>query len=384
MQNHPLAFDYQATTPCTAEVVNEMLPYWNEYWGNPSSRQNRLGLYAAAAVSLAREEISSCLKIKPERLIFTSGATEANNLALLGHARAKALENGAAGHLITLSTEHHAVLDPLRQLEKEGFRLTELSPDSDGLIPIQRLKESFQNDTILVSIMFANNEIGVVQPIKEIASLCRNRGVTFHSDVAQALGYIPLDVDNLGIDLMSISAHKIYGPKGIGALIIRDGISILPLQWGGGQENGLRSGTLPVPLIVGLAKAIQISNDNLTTFHEKLRILRDHLRNGLMNEIPNLIINGSMESRLPNNLNITIKGVQGNNLHRQLRPLISCSSGSACNNGSPSHVLLAIGRDLKEAEASLRLSLGRETTMSDVKLAVSYISKVARELSDFS
>ena len=380
MQDYPLALDYQATTPCSAEVLDAMSPYWNDSWGNPSSRQNRLGLHASAAVSLAREEISSFLKIKPERIIFTSGATEANNLALLGHARAKALDKGAPGHLITVTTEHHAVLDPLRHLQKEGFRLTELRPDSDGLLPIERLEESFQDDTILVSIMLANNEIGVIQPISKLASLCRARGITFHSDASQAFGYLPLNLDTLGIDLMSISGHKIYGPKGVGALIVRENISILPLQFGGGQEQGLRSGTIPVPLIVGLAKASQIAHEKLNVYYEKLKFLRNTLRDGLINQIPNLIINGSMDSRLPHNLNITIPGVYGNRLHRELKPFISCSSGSACNNGSPSHVLLGIGRTIDDAQASLRLSVGRYTTMDDIQLAIRVISKVVRDL----
>ena len=380
MQDYPLALDYQATTPCSAEVLDAMSPYWNDSWGNPSSRQNRLGLHASAAVSLAREEISSFLKIKPERIIFTSGATEANNLALLGHARAKALDKGAPGHLITVTTEHHAVLDPLRHLQKEGFRLTELRPDSDGLLPIERLEESFQDDTILVSIMLANNEIGVIQPISKLASLCRARGITFHSDASQAFGYLPLNLDTLGIDLMSISGHKIYGPKGVGALIVRENISILPLQFGGGQEQGLRSGTIPVPLIVGLAKASQIAHEKLNVYYEKLKFLRNTLRDGLINQIPNLIINGSMDSRLPHNLNITIPGVYGNRLHRELKPFISCSSGSACNNGSPSHVLLGLGRTIDHAQASLRLSVGRYTTMDDIQFAIRVISKVVRDL----
>ena len=380
MQDSPLAFDFQATTPCSGKVLEAMSPYWNEFWGNPSTRQNRLGLTASAAVSLAREQIASFLNIQSERLIFTSGATEANNLALLGYARARALETGQPGHLITLLTEHHAVLDPLRQLQKEGFRLTELKPDVNGLLPIERLQEAFENDTILVSVMFANNEIGVVQPIAKLASLCRERGVVFHSDAAQALGYLHVEVDNLGIDLMSISGHKIYGPKGIGALVLKDGISISPLQWGGGQEKGLRSGTLPVPLIVGFAKAIEIANDELKATQVKLKNLRNQLRDGLRAEIPNLIINGSMDERLPHNLNITLKGVNGNRLHRELRPFISCSSGSACNNGSPSHVLLALGRSIEEAGASLRLSLGRETSFKDVEKAIKIISQVVLDL----
>ena len=380
MQDCPLPFDYQSTTPCSQEVIEAMSPYWDELWGNSSSRQNRLGLEASAAVSLAREQISHCLKVKPERVIFTSGATEANNLALLGHARFTSLEKGPAGHLITLSSDHHAVLDPLRQLQNEGFRLTELRPDRDGLLQKQMLEEAFQEDTIMVSLMIANNEIGVLQPIAELAALCRARGITFHSDAAQAFGYVPLDVDNLGIDFMSISGHKIYGPKGIGALIIKEGVPLNPIQWGGGQEQGLRSGTLPVPLIVGFAKAAEIANSQLHHVYSELETLRNKLSNGLKAEIPDLIVNGSMVNRLPHNLNITIKGINGNRLHRELRPFISCSSGSACNNGSPSHVLLSLGRSIEEAESSLRLSLGINTNSEDINLAIQMISGVVNKL----
>ena len=380
MKNFPLSFDYQSSTPCLPEVLEAMSPYWEEYWGNASSRQNRVGIYSAAAVSLAREQIASYLKIKPSRVIFTSGATEANNLALLGHSRYKSFLKGKPGHLITMTTEHHSVLDPMRQLQNEGFRLTELRPDAEGFLSCDLLRESFEKDTFMVSVMLANNEIGVIQPINEISSLCRECGVIFHCDAVQGFGYLPLDLNQTHIDFASICAHKLYGPKGIGALVINEDVAITPLQWGGGQENGLRPGTLPVPLIVGFAKAVEIAYQELNTRNQNLRTLRNKLLNGLRNAIPDLKINGSMDQRLPHNLNISIPGVNGNRLHRQLKPFLSCSSGSACNNGEPSHVLLEIGRNLQETQASLRLSLGRDTKSEDIENAIKVIAKTTGSL----
>tara|TARA_Y100001968_G_scaffold248165_1_gene232688 strand:- start:11686 stop:12834 length:1149 start_codon:yes stop_codon:yes gene_type:complete len=380
MPDFPLIFDYQSTTPCSKEVQEAMAPYWQEFWGNPASRQNRLGIHASAAVSLARDNFASYLKIKPDQLIFTSGATEANNLALIGHARARLIDEGSPGHIITLSTEHRAVLDPCRQLRNEGFKLTELEPDSNGLISIERLKSAFQNDTFLVSVMMANNEIGVIQPILDIALICKEHGIKFHTDASQALGIIPINAEKKMIDFFSLSGHKIYGPKGIGALIIPEEISISPLQWGGGQENGLRPGTLPVPLVIGFLKAFEIATEGYHFRNEKLRLLRDQLLNELQENIPDLLINGCMLNRLPNNLNITFQGIKSNRLHSSLRPYLTCSSGSACSNGLPSHVLMSIGRTIKQAEASIRLSLGRETNVEDIQMAVEVITKVVKEL----
>ncbi|CAE22219.1 NifS-like aminotransferase class-V [Prochlorococcus marinus str. MIT 9313] len=380
LKQSPLCLDYQATTPCAAEVVKAMAAYWSEDWGNASSRQHRSGLKAAAAVSLAREQLACHLRVTPQRVIFTSGATEANNLALVGHARARAEQRGAPGHLITLVTEHHAVLDPLRQLQKEGFRLTELQPRADGLLRPEQLAEAFENDTLLVSVMVANNETGVIQPLAELSELCRKRDVVLHSDAAQAFGHVHLDADALGLDLVSISGHKLYGPKGIGALVVRPEVPIKPLQWGGGQEQGLRPGTLPVPLIVGLAKAVELAMEDITSRQDKLCTLRNQLWDGLRERLPDLILNGSLEHRLPHNLNITIPGVRGSNLHQQLRPLIACSSGSACSQGAPSHVLMALGRTSAEAEASIRLSLGRNTSSEEITQAVESISNVVTDL----
>ena len=238
LSSRPLEFDFQATTPCAAEVVAAMAPFWSEHWGNPSSRQHRLGLSASAAVKLARRQMADALGVTPERLLFTSGATEANNLALLGHARALARQRGRPGHLISIKTEHHAVLDPLQQLQREGFSVSLLQPDSQGLITPSQLEAALTDTTDLVSVMAANNEIGVLQPLKALAELCHASGVTLHSDAAQAFGHIELKPDQIGLDLMSISAHKLNGPKGIGALLIRDNVALEPLRRGGGQESG--------------------------------------------------------------------------------------------------------------------------------------------------
>lgn len=284
----PLAFDFQATTPCADAVVQAMAPYWSHDWGNPSSRQHRLGLTAAAAVSLARRQVAEALGVAPERVVFTSGATEANNLALLGHTRAI-----GGGHVISVATEHHAVLDPLQQLKTEGCRVTLLKPGLDGLITPTQLEDAISPETRLVSVMAANNEIGVLQPLSELAAICRDRKITIHSDAAQAFGQVPLQPDAIGLDLLSLSAHKIYGPKGIGALVMRQGLPLQPLQWGGGQEAGLRPGTLAAPLIVGFAAAASLAMQDLASRGERLGRLRDQLWLGLQNRIPGIQLNGA-------------------------------------------------------------------------------------------
>ena len=347
-----------------------MAPYWEEHWGNPSSRQHRLGLTASAAVNLARQQLQKSLALRNSSLVFTSGATEANNLALLGRAR----HHGQSGHLISVSTEHHAVLDPLRQLQREGFRVTLLSPGRDGLITPDQLLNALEPDTFLVSVMAANNEIGVLQPLQALSSLCRDRGISFHSDAAQAFGNIPLEPERLGLDLVSLSAHKIYGPKGVGALVIRNGERLSPLLWGGGQQDGLRPGTLPTPLIVGFAAAANHALNDLKQSRSRRTKLRNRLWEGLQYRIPGVLLNGAAEPRLPHNLNITIPGVNGRRLHQALRATVSCSSGSACSRGEASHVLQAIGRSRTEAEASLRLSLGRHTTETEIERAIELIS----------
>ncbi len=372
----PVALDFQATTPCDPVVIKTMEPWWSQHWGNPSSRQHQLGLMAAAAVSDARERLARCLEVLPSQVIFTSGATEANNLALLGHARAQADQHGRPGHLISLNTEHHAVLDPLQQLRREGHRLTLLTPGADGLIDLEQLEASFQSDTLLVSVMAANNEIGVLQPLGQISALCQQRGICLHSDAAQMVGHLPCSPTRVGVNLMSISGHKLYGPKGIGALIVGEGIKLQPLQFGGGQEQGLRPGTLPVPLIIGLAKAAELALDAMEAHSSRLAGLRDRLWEGLRGEIPGIQLNGALQPRLPHNLNVTLPDVNGNRLHQQLRARLLCSSGSACSAGQPSHVLQALGRSREEASASLRLSLGRSTDANDIQSAIGAISEV--------
>ena len=372
--------DHQATTPCHPSVIEAMEPWWREQWGNPSSRQHRLGLTAAAAIGSAREHLAGSLGIRSEELIFTSGATEANNLALLGHARARTLSDGGAGHLISVASEHHAVLDPLLQLQEEGFQITLLAPQKDGLITVEQLEQAIQPNTQLISVMVANNEIGVVQPIRDLSAVCRNRGITMHTDAAQAYGHLPLNAEELGCELISLSAHKFNGPKGIGALVVRAGTQLQPLQWGGGQEQGLRAGTLPVPLIMGMAAAAELSMQDLEDRQARLQALRDQLWEGLKDRNPTIQLNGALQPRLAHNLNITIPEISGSRLLRTLRPRLACSSGSACSRGEPSHVLRSIGRSHIEAEASLRLSLGRDTTASDIDGAIEVITTAIQTL----
>ena len=351
-----------------------MEPWWREQWGNPSSRQHRLGLTAAAAIGSARERLASSLGIRSEELIFTSGATEANNLALLGHARARALSDGGPGHLVSVASEHHAVLDPLLQLQQEGFQINLLSPQQNGLITVEQLEQAIQPNTQLISVMVANNEIGVIQPIQALSAICSSHGITMHTDAAQAYGHLPLDAQALGCALISLSAHKFNGPKGIGALVVRAGTHLQPLQWGGGQEQGLRAGTLPVPLIMGMAAAAELSMQDLEDRQARLQTLRDQLWKGLKDRNPTIQLNGALQPRLAHNLNLTIPDVSGSRLHRALRSRLACSSGSACSRGEPSHVLRSIGRSRLEAEGSLRLSLGRDTTAADIDEAIEVIT----------
>ena len=377
-----IQLDHQATTPCHPLVVKAMEPWWQQEWGNASSRQHRLGLTAAAAVASARERLASHLGVEANDLIFTSGATEANNLALLGHARARTQAEGRCGHVVTLATEHHAVLDPMHQLQREGFALTVLHPKNTGLIDANALKSVLRDDTQLVSVMVANNEIGVIQPMRELAELCQSRGITLHTDAAQAFGHLRLNRDELGCDLISLSAHKLNGPKGIGALVKRRNVSIQPLFWGGGQEQELRPGTLPVPLIVGFAAAADLAHADLETRQDQLATLRNQLWQGLKSRHPQVRLNGAAEPRLAHNLNITIPDVSGVRLHRCLKRSLACSSGSACSRGQPSHALQAIGLSRREAEASLRLSLGRTTTVAEIHRAVHAISACITQLQD--
>ena len=380
MLSTPILLDYQSSTPCSKDVVDSMKPFWSEIFSNPASKSNLAGINASAILEASREKIEQNLFLKNKKVIFTSGATESNNLALLGFARNFYKKTGNYGHIITLKTEHKAVLEPLNQLKKEGFMVTEINPEKDGLISEEQFKKNIREDTFLVSVMLANNEIGVIQPIENISKICKSQGITFHSDFAQCLGYIELDNLLSDVNMITMSSHKIYGPKGIGLLLIDEEINLEPLIVGGGQEYGLRSGTLPLPLVVGFAKAIEIAVFNQKNNAEKLLLYRNNLLEGLLKNNSGLLINGSIEKRLPHNLNLTVLDLNGAKFHKLLKSKIICSSGSACSNGEPSHVLLALGRSFKEAESSIRLSIGLSTNSKDIKQAIHILTNTIKSL----
>lgn len=368
MVSPPIYLDCQATTPVDPRVLEAMLPWLGQHFGNPASTTHTHGWTAAAAIKKARATLATALKASPEEIIFTSGATEANNLALKGVVEAN-FNRGR--HLITVQTEHNAVLDPCRYLEGLGFAVTYLPVGADGLINLEDLEAAFRQDTLLVSVMAANNEIGVLQPLAEIGQRCRDRGVLFHSDAAQAIGKIPLDVQNLGIDLLSLTAHKIYGPKGIGALYVRrrqPRVSLAPQIHGGGHERGLRSGTLAPHQIVGLATAVELGLAEMGEEGDRLGRLRDRLWAILQAGIP-VRRNGHAQRCLPGNLNISIPGIDGTALGLGLRSLVALSSGAACSSAStaPSHVLKALGHSDALARSSLRFGLGRFTTAEEIE-----------------
>ncbi|MFN6132477.1 MAG: cysteine desulfurase family protein [Synechococcaceae cyanobacterium] len=371
--------DHHATTPCDPAVLEAMAPWWHDRCANASARLHRRSLAAAAAVDLARSQLAAALGMAAETVVFTSGATEANNLALAGVAEAAIERGNPRRHLITLGTEHRAVLDPLAWLARHGFPLDVLPVQPDGLVNLERLAAAIRPDTLLVSVMAANNEIGVLQPLAEIAALCRNRGVLFHCDAAQAVGHLPLDMDRLGIDLLSLSGHKLYGPQGIGALVIRPGVRLAAQQRGGGQEGGLRAGTLPVPLVVGLGAAVEAAMADLQPRRERLGRLRDHLWRSLA-DLGGMRLNGHPSQRLAHNLNISVLGVEGVELHRRLRRDLAVSSGSACSQGQPSAVLAALGLSREEAAAAIRFGLGRETTEDDIERAIAAVRQAVADL----
>jgi cysteine desulfurase len=363
----PIYLDHQATTPVDPRVLAAMLPYFTEHFGNPTSTTHQYGWAAEAAVTRARATIAAAIGASPEEIVFTSGATEANNLAIKGIAEAY-LPKGQ--HLITLQTEHNAVLDPCQYLESVGFRVTYLSVNPDGLVDLDLLKAAICPDTILVSIMAANNEIGVLQPLAEIGQICRAQAILFHTDAAQAIGKIRLDVDALKIDLMSLTAHKVYGPKGIGALYIRrqqPRVKIAPQLHGGGHEQGRRSGTLYPPQIVGFAKAVELALVDLDAETARLTHLRDRLWSQLC-QLEGIYLNGHPTQRLAGNLNISVDGVDGTALLRGLRATVALSSGAACSSAKsePSHVLRAIGRSQSLANAALRFGIGHTNTVGEI------------------
>ncbi len=380
MLSTPILLDYQSSTPCSKDVVDSMKPFWSEIFSNPSNKSNLAGINASAILEASREKIEQNLFLKNKKVIFTSGATESNNLALLGFARNYYKKTGNYGHIITLKTEHKAVLEPLHQLKKEGFMVTEITPERDGIISEEQFRKNIKEDTFLVSVMMANNEIGVIQPIENISKICKLRGITFHSDFAQCLGYVELENLLSVVNMITMSSHKIYGPKGIGLLLIDQDITLEPLIVGGGQEYGLRSGTLPLPLVVGFAKAIEMAVFNQKNNAEKLLLCRNNLLKGLLENNSGLLINGSIKQRLPQNLNLTILDLNGAKFHKLLKSKIICSSGSACSNGEPSHVLLALGRSFKEAESSIRLSIGLSTNSKDIEQAIHILTNTIKLL----
>jgi cysteine desulfurase len=376
----PIYLDYQATTPMDERVLAAMMPYFTDYFGNSSS-QHLYGWEADSAIRQARSAIAESINGTAEEIIFTSGATEANNLAIKGVAEAY-FNQGK--HLITVQTEHRAVLDPCRYLESLGFEVSYLGVDSEGLINLTQLEDSIRPDTILVSVMAANNEIGVLQPLAAIGEICHHHQVLFHTDAAQAIAKIPLDMEKMQIDLMSFTAHKLYGPKGVGALYVRKKnpkVAISPQMQGGGQEEGLRAGTLYTPQIVGFAKAISLGLAELEQEGERQKVLRNKLWNAI-NTLDGIYLNGHLGDRLPGNLNISIEGVKGTSLLLALQPAIALSSGSACSASSanPSHVLTALGRSKNLAQASLRLGLGRFTTSEEIDQAAEQIIRTIKSL----
>jgi len=381
---HPIYLDYSATTPVDPRVAEKMIPYLTEHFGNPASRSHSFGWEAETAVEDAREEVAKLVNADPREIVWTSGATESNNLAIKGAAHFYAPSKGK--HLITLQTEHKAVLDPVRELEREGFTATYLQPEANGLVDIEKFKAAIRPDTVLASVMMVNNEIGVIQDIAAIGKLCRENNVIFHVDAAQATGKVEIDLEQLPVDLMSFSAHKTYGPKGIGALYVRrkPRIRIEAQMHGGGHERGMRSGTLATHQIVGMGEAFRLARVEMQTENERIRRLRDKLLAGLQ-EIEEVYVNGDIEHRVPHNLNISFNFVEGESLIMAVKD-IAVSSGSACTSASlePSYVLRALGRSDELAHSSIRFSIGRFTTDEDVEYTIQLMKNKIGKLRDLS
>ncbi len=380
----PIYLDYQATTPTDPRVVEAMLPYFTQKFGNPHSRNHPFGWESEEAVEKAREQVATIINADPREIIFTSGATESNNLALKGVMR---FHKERKNHLVTCVTEHKCVLDSARHLEMEGIEVTYLPVRTNGLIDLKALEAAITPKTALVSIMAANNEIGVIQPVSEIGALCRAKGAYFHTDAAQAVGKIPMDVEAMKIDLMSISGHKIYGPKGIGALYVRrkPRVRLEAMIHGGGQERGMRSGTLPTPLCVGLGEACAIAQAEMPAEAKRLEALRDRLYRGISSRLPEVFLNGDLEHRLPGNLNLSFAYVEGEGLMMGIKDL-AVSSGSACTSASlePSYVLRALGVEEELAHTSIRFGLGRFTTVDEVDMAVEQVVAAVSRLRELS
>jgi len=379
----PIYLDYSATTPVDPRVAEKMIPYLTEHFGNPASRSHSFGWTAEKAVEDAREHVAALANCDPREIVWTSGATEAINLALKGAAH---FYKDKGRHLVTVRTEHKATLDTVRELEREGFAATYLDVLPNGLLDLEALERSLRPDTIVVSVMAVNNEIGVVQDIAAIGEMCRARGIIFHVDAAQATGKMPLDLATLKVDLMSFSAHKTYGPKGVGALYVRrkPRVRIEAQMHGGGHERGMRSGTLPTHQIVGMGEAFRIAKLEMATENERIRMLRDRLWQGLA-AIEEVYVNGDMERRVPHNLNVSFNFVEGESLIMAIKD-IAVSSGSACTSASlePSYVLRALGRSDELAHSSIRFTVGRYTTAAEIDYAVDLLKRKVGKLRELS
>ena len=387
MPKLPIYLDYHAATPVDPRVVEALTPYFTERFGNAASRHHPFGWAARDAAEAARRQVADLIGADPREVCFTSGATESNNLALKGAVTAAAHPRP---HVVTAATEHRAVLDPCRRLAEDGARVTEVQPDADGRVTPEAVERALTDDTVLVSVMLANNEIGVLQPIAGIAEVTRPRGILLHSDAAQAAGRVPVDVGALGVDLLSLTAHKLYGPKGVGALYVRRGrprVKLAPIIDGGGHERGLRSGTLNVPGIAGFGAAAEICRTELAAEGERIGRLRDRLLAALTGRLDGVTVNGSLEHRLPHNLNVSFAGIEGESLLVGLDD-VAVSSGAACSTASPSlepsHVLRAIGVPDQLARASLRFGLGRWTTAEEIDYAADKVAGLVERLRQLS
>jgi len=379
----PIYMDYSATTPVDPRVADKMIPYLREQFGNPASRSHAYGWDAERAVEEAREQVAALVGADPREIVWTSGATESDNLAIKGAAN---FYSGKGRHIITVKTEHKAVLDTTRELERQGFEVTYLDVKDDGLIDMDVFKQAIRPDTIVVSVMLVNNEIGVIQDVEQIGEICREKGIIFHCDAAQATGKVAIDLSTLKCDLMSFSAHKTYGPKGIGALYVRrkPRVRIEAQMHGGGHERGMRSGTLATHQIVGMGEAFRLAREEMATENERIRMLRDRLWNGL-SSMEEVYLNGSMEHRVPHNLNVSFNFVEGESLIMAIKD-VAVSSGSACTSASlePSYVLRALGRNDELAHSSIRFTVGRFTTEAEIDYTVELLKNKIGKLRDLS
>jgi cysteine desulfurase len=383
MERKPIYLDYSATTPIDPRVAEKMIPYITEHFGNPASRSHSFGWTAEKAVEEAREEVAKLVNADPREIVWTSGATESNNLAIKG---ASHFYSTKGKHVLTIATEHKAVIDAVRELEREGFTATYLEPEPNGLVDLEKFKKAIRPDTVLASVMIVNNEIGVIQDIEALGNICRNEKVIFHIDAAQATGKVDIDLEKLPVDLMSFSAHKTYGPKGIGALYVRrkPRIRIEAQMHGGGHERGMRSGTLATHQIVGMGEAFRIARLEMKSENERIIKLRDKLLQGLQS-IEEVYVNGDLKHRIPHNLNISFNYVEGESLIMAVKD-IAVSSGSACTSASlePSYVLRALGRSDELAHSSIRFSIGRFTTEADVDFTIQLLKDKIQKLRELS